>query len=341
MAQPQTNNFAIGCIIGALVGDAAGAPLEFIKNIKNRDIDAAMKMRGGGILNVGQGQITDDGELTIAIASVLNAPKLNYFPVNNIAKAYSDWYNSDPFDCGETCGRAFKISVDAKGSAAEILMTNAAKYNMLSEANGALMRATPIAARFFYEPTHVIAQYAKIDAMLSHPNQVCLDCNAAYCIALAELVKSNGNTKQAWHEVSNYIDTHVFTDVKDWFINQRHLYKNKGCTLAKANIGHVKHAFCMAMNILDDPIDFETGIRRVLEMGGDTDTNAAICGGMLGAIHGLPGIPKTMRDPVLHFYYDRESLMGYDRPAIYSAKHFQCLNTGHIGRCISGANTPQ
>ena len=35
--------------------------------------------------------------------------------------------------------------------------------------------------------------------------------------------------------------------------------------------------------------------------GGDTDTNACIVGGMIGAAVGLSNIPSTMKDPVLIF----------------------------------------
>lgn len=34
-------------------------------------------------------------------------------------------------------------------------------------------------------------------------------------------------------------------------------------------------------------------------MGGDTDTNAAIVGGMIGALHGASSIPEYMKMPVL------------------------------------------
>lgn len=44
---------------------------------------------------------------------------------------------------------------------------------------------------------------------------------------------------------------------------------------------------------------FSDAISNVLLMGGDTDTNAAIVGGMIGAMHGANGIPDYMKKPVL------------------------------------------
>ncbi len=44
---------------------------------------------------------------------------------------------------------------------------------------------------------------------------------------------------------------------------------------------------------------FEAALRDTLSRGGDVDTNAAIVGGMMGALHGASGIPASMQNPVL------------------------------------------
>jgi ADP-ribosyl-[dinitrogen reductase] hydrolase len=38
---------------------------------------------------------------------------------------------------------------------------------------------------------------------------------------------------------------------------------------------------------------FEDGIRRVVALGGDTDTNAAVAGALLGATHGRAALPSA------------------------------------------------
>ena len=44
---------------------------------------------------------------------------------------------------------------------------------------------------------------------------------------------------------------------------------------------------------------YTEAISGTVLMGGDTDTNAAIVGGMIGALHGAGGIPDSMKMPVL------------------------------------------
>ena len=46
----------------------------------------------------------------------------------------------------------------------------------------------------------------------------------------------------------------------------------------------------------DSMLGFEEGLRRVVGLGGDTDTNAAVSGALLGALHGRDAIPVGWLD---------------------------------------------
>mmetsp|Transcript_3908 Transcript_3908/g.4294 ORF Transcript_3908/g.4294 Transcript_3908/m.4294 type:complete len:101 (-) Transcript_3908:766-1068(-) len=58
---------AFGAVFGALIGDAIGAPLEFSPRPSLARVKEAFTLPGGGIVKVGPGQITDDGELSISL----------------------------------------------------------------------------------------------------------------------------------------------------------------------------------------------------------------------------------------------------------------------------------
>ena len=65
---------ALGAVLGALVGDAAGAVLEFFgQAITAADVEHALAMPGGGTWAVAPGQVTDDGELTMSLLNALVA----------------------------------------------------------------------------------------------------------------------------------------------------------------------------------------------------------------------------------------------------------------------------
>ena len=48
-----------------------------------------------------------------------------------------------------------------------------------------------------------------------------------------------------------------------------------------------------AFQALVRPGDVETELRRVVSLGGDTDTNAAVAGALLGAREGVGGLPSA------------------------------------------------
>ena len=310
--------------MGGIVGDAAGATLEFFcgGEITEEIALNAMNMPGGGILQVGKGQFTDDSELSISIAFSLYNKKPEYgLPIENIAQSYSQWYKSKPFDIGGTCSKAFSTITKLNKSISNKMMKNAAKFSFDSEANGALMRICPMAIWSIDEPINVIAHNAKMDAMLSHPNQVCLDCNIIIVLIIEYLIRNPKDYKGVIDYIDNYITININSKVKNWYYNDSLNIYELNCS---KNIGWVKWGFIMAIYYLRNNTPYETAIKEVLMKGGDTDTNACIVGSVLGALHGINGIPKYMLDPVLSFDPTKPQ-KGHERSIIYSASNIYDL----------------
>lgn len=300
------------CLIGGWCGDAAGATLEFYHgNITKKMAFKAMHMPGGGALNVAPGQVTDDSELELALLDALhNKDPFNGFPIEDVARNYIAWHKSIPFDMGMSCSKAFGFA-----SSSRDMLNNAQKYNMHSEANGALMRIAGLAVWARDVPNDKIIEYAKMDATLSHPNVICQECNALYCLAITHLLKHEGDAKGAYQLV---LDNANYT--KDW------LNEPIDTLDARINIGHVKHAFRLAMHHLKLETSYKHGIIDTLIRGGDTDTNAKIVGNVLGALHGMDCIPDYMSEPVMTFdcvkHNVKKTLIGINRPSMYGVKYF-------------------
>lgn len=64
-------------------------------------------------------------------------------------------------------------------------------------------------------------------------------------------------------------------------------------------MGWVRIAFGNAFYRLLHSESLEDAVVETVRCGGDTDTNAAICGALLGAVHGRDAIPKQWVDRVL------------------------------------------
>ncbi len=315
------HDHAFGCLIGLAIGDAIGAPLEFARqdNKYPKKVDNAMKLTGGGVLRIGPGQVTDDTELALALADALYTkhPRKHGFPTANVLDAYGAWYRSGPFDIGGTCRTAFGRSTED----IFLHLREVAQASSYSEANGALMRIAPLAIWACEENDHLLAHYATLDAMLSHPSIVCQQANVLYCLAIAHLIKHPQDNQGALQAAEQYAENfYKNSKVYEWLMHDARLsltdsVKDK----CHSNIGHVRWGFIMAFYHLRHATPFKTAMRETVELGGDTDTNAAIVGGLMGAFHGSAGIPIEMIQTVQSFQYDpdHEEDLGYDRPNVY------------------------
>ncbi len=310
-------------MLGALIGDAAGATLEFChKEITEEMALNAMRMPGGGNIRVGPGQITDDGELTLTLWQSLNSFETSHIvPILTLMKGYKDWYESCPFDMGRTCSLAFETFYDFfKGQHIHTLQgckDIIKKINASSEANGALMRATAIATWIVTTPAASIkmgVECAKEDARLSHPSIVCQEVNAIYVYAIINLLQGK-SPKETIDLLDEFVDSEVTSEkVKYWYFEESLDITDMDAT---KQIGHVRWGFVMAIYFLRNPdITFEDAIKITLMKGGDTDTNAAIVGGMVGAYQ---QIPEYMLKPVLDFDCTVNG-RHHKRPAEYSVK---------------------
>ena len=91
MSSLQENiDYAYGCFLGLVCGDAAGATLEFYNGqLTEQIVKNSMKMPGGGKLHVGKGQFTDDSELAISLAiSLVDKHPKDGYPLNIVASMY-------------------------------------------------------------------------------------------------------------------------------------------------------------------------------------------------------------------------------------------------------------
>jgi ADP-ribosyl-[dinitrogen reductase] hydrolase len=295
------NDAALGTIFGALTGDAAGAVLEFFgREITEIDVADAMTMPGGGVWNVAPGQVTDDGELTMSLLEAL-AEEPNA-PTEASAKRYARWVESDPFDIGATtaaslgCLRRHEHAAQAKEhGAARVMSVVALARCMGSKANGSLMRATPLAVwGMNREPGHVL-ETAMADARLSHPNPACVGSTIAYVMAIRDLLRG-GTPETAFVAAEQAANQHPsFDEPRTWLAEAR-----SGMRVPYTPLdGFVRIGFTHAFRHLLAGTAFQDAIAETLLGGGDTDTNACIVGGLLGARDGFAKLPAAMTKAVM------------------------------------------
>ena len=302
---------AQGALLGALIGDAVGATLEFLGGPPTPDeIEHALTLPGGGVLSVAYGQITDDGELTLALARAL--VDSHYYPMETVASNYQRWLQSSPFDVGNATQMAMDCKRCAPAPVHIQMQANALAHNRESKANGALMRSSPLGIWSARLDEGEAVEAALSDAGLTHPNPACQWANAAYVCALRHLVLFPGDARGAYQAALRALAMDLTAsagsiEVRTW-LEDAQAGRLPSC---HPMAGFVRIGFTHAFFHLLEESTFENALRATLAGGGDTDTNACIVGALVGALHGIDGIPTSMVEGVLHC----DTQLGHARPA--------------------------
>jgi ADP-ribosylglycohydrolase/fructose-1,6-bisphosphatase/inositol monophosphatase family enzyme len=290
---------ACGCLAGQLAGDNLGSLCEFwsAQEVESTYPGGPRRLVDGGVWDLLAGQPTDDSELALALArSILG--RGTYDP-EEAAGAYAEWYGGEPFDVGGTTENALQPAWEAhKARLATAGVARAAAGRMEgSKANGALMRVSPLGIWGHAMDPGALAAHAHADALLTHAHASCQDANAVFAVALAYAVRTGAKPREVYDHACDWArGGGVCREVQDW------LKEAKGATSAEMDgrqKGFVRHAFQNAFHELLHAKSVEEGLARTIARGGDTDTNAAIAGALLGAVHGLESFPKPWVDRLL------------------------------------------
>lgn len=294
---------AQGLFLGQLVGDALGAQVEFqsASSIARSHPNGVREIADGGTWNTLGGQPTDDSELALALARSLVAQD-RYDP-KDVARAYVEWYESGPFDVGGTIGQALSVYADrgrrrSRAPSHDVVdleeVLRAASPT--SQANGALMRISPLAIAYASRPAEAL-EHARFDARLTHPHPVCQASNVAFVAALVAAL-NGASTPTSLTEAALEA---IAEDREAEPVRERlHMAQAEPApVMDQSNKGWVLLALQNAFHQLLTAPSFEEGLARTVGLGGDTDTNAAIAGALLGAYHGAASIPARWRTKVL------------------------------------------
>jgi ADP-ribosylglycohydrolase len=175
-------------------------------------------------------------------------------------------------------------------SLAKLVCSQALEHNSGSKAHGCMMRATPLGIAATGCNIEETIEMVTSDVVLTHPNKDCIDSTVAYVLALRHLILHDGDSEGAIEIANTYLlDNNRL--VLGW-LNQA---IEGNIDPVTKQIGFVKHGFTLAFHLLEHQFSFKEAITQTLLMSGDTDTNACIVGGMIGAQTGYKKIPSKPR----------------------------------------------
>ncbi|MGG7100159.1 ADP-ribosylglycohydrolase family protein [Rhodococcus sp. 24CO] len=277
---------AAGVLLGTAAGDALGAGYEFTYPKAEVVID----MIGGGPFKWAPGEWTDDTSMAVAIAEVAatGIDLASTEGLDAIAAQFIRWYDSKPEDIGNQT----RAVLSARSPDAAAMTARARAISGLKGGNGSLMRTAPVALAYLDDPKGAVDAAAKIGALTHDDPQAGQACQMwTYAIRHAVI---HGD----FDGVRDYL-TVADQEVVDYWrplLDQA----ERGSPQDFSKNGWVVHALQTAWWAITSTDSSNTEhLQRALEAavraGGDTDTTAAIAGGLLGARWGASAVPERWR----------------------------------------------
>ena len=150
-----------GALLGLAVGDALGAPVEFMRP---GTFDPVTEMMGGGPHGLMPGEWTDDTSMALCLAESLIECQ-GFDPVDQLRRYVRWWQNGHL----SSTGLCFDIGITTR-TALENFQTTGEPAGLTSPdsaGNGSIMRLAPV-PMFFAQNMHDAVEYAARSSVTTH-----------------------------------------------------------------------------------------------------------------------------------------------------------------------------
>ena len=290
-------------MIGHAVGDALGVPVEFCTREELRR-NPVTDMRGFGTYPVPAGAWSDDTSMSLCALDSLACGKFDF---DDIMVKFGEWYYEDKytptgemFDVGNTCSYAIDNYFVHHKSVEECGLTEER-----SNGNGSLMRIHPVvlyATKALLKGTEegywfwmsAIKQASELTH--AHERSVMGCYIYGYCLSFL-LKESTRESLIAGIKFAGYD-----LDYLPEFEHYKRIFEPDFEKLTEDDIkstGYVVDTLEAALWCLLTTDNYRDCVLKAVNLGDDTDTVAAVAGGLAGALYGYEAIPKEWRETLI------------------------------------------
>lgn len=280
-------------LFGLAVGDALGVPVEFYSrsSLKRNPVS---EMIGYGTHYQPLGTWSDDSSLAFCLAESL----CTGYDLNDIARNFVKWYSADLWT---PHGKVFDVGIATRNAIHNIAKGHqpdlCGGFEEKDNGNGSLMRILPLAF-YLQDEKDIEVIYQKIEAVssITHAHFRSVFACFIYVIYCLEILKGEDKFK-AYKETQKVISK--FLENKDYNIVEVKLFerilKNDISLYPENEIyssGYVLHSLEASFWCFLNFNSYEETVLKAVNLGEDTDTTAAISGGLAGIYFGMENIPK-------------------------------------------------
>jgi ADP-ribosyl-[dinitrogen reductase] hydrolase len=272
----------VGSVLGLALGDALGAPFE---DRRAADIPDPVPALEHPWMGLPPGSTTDDTAMARNLVRSLTAR--GGFDPEDLMARHLEWFRSDPPDVGILTRRVLS-RVDRGEDPFEVARAVWEERGPeVSAGNGSVMYCAPLGLAYADRPDELVEVAPKLSA-LTHYDERCRTAVLAVTLTAAALARGQSPEGAVAAALAAVVDREGGEELEYLVemagVSRRVDGPDRGFCLFTAGVG---------LQSLLGTGDFETEVKRVVSLGGDTDTNAAVAGALLGALVGEEGLPPA------------------------------------------------
>ena len=315
-------NIWLDGMMGLIIGDALGVPVQFMyrEEIARRPEGAVVGMEGYGTYNMPKGTWSDDGSMALATLDSIVAK--NGIDIEDIMKRFVNWelkghytQYGEAFDQGNTCTQAIYNYIGGAD------VSKCGCTGERSNGNGSLMRILPACIQLGLkegDDKENAMLVHKVSGLTHNHLRSKIACGIYYYM-VKEILKwkenkksggngeiTEGNNEKPGRDVlMNLLQNGIDEALKMYGADKENLnelayyrkifYLDRLRELSSKKIesgGYVVHTLEAALWCLITTNSYEECLLKAVNLGDDTDTVAAVAGGLAGLFYGVEGIPK-------------------------------------------------
>jgi ADP-ribosyl-[dinitrogen reductase] hydrolase len=276
----DTRGRAVGSILGLAVGDALGAPFEFQRAA---DIPSPLPAFELPWMGLSPGTWTDDTAMArnLWVSLIMNR---GAFDPDDIVERHLTWLATGPPDVGNLTRRVLSRLRDGDADAARAYVEQ--RGPEVSAGNGSVMYCAPLGVLHAERPD-ALFELAPALSALTHWDERCRTSCLVVTLAVAALVAGSPPERAVVDAVAAVADREGGEEL-EYLVGEA----GRARPIDGPDMGFTLFTAGIALQVTGEGRGFEDGLRYVVGLGGDTDTNAAVAGALLGAAHGMAATPQ-------------------------------------------------
>lgn len=294
----NTRNIWLDGIMGVIVGDALGCPVQFMDRTELKRRGPVTGMEGHGTYNMPEGTWTDDGSMTLALLTSIKDN--DAIDLDDIMSRFVAWIRNgeytpfgEAFDIGMTCYDAVKM-YERSGN-----VYTCGRDGERSNGNGSLMRIMP-ACLYAYanklDRDEALKIIHEVSGLTHNHIRSHIGCGFYYFMVCAILDEEGSLAKRLQKGIYDgfayYEKNDMYRDELSHYERLKSLIRLSGTPEDEIqSSGYVVHSLEASVWSLLRSDNFKDALLTAVNLADDSDTIGAIAGGLAGLYYCYESIP--------------------------------------------------